>query len=206
MHRISLIFSFTIALLGWTLSSHAMIRKPKPKALTANIGFTNITFDGVNNSDFSAFNHFHLDFSFLRYPKLKWYRYGLGVNVTPDLAFKNVVWSNGTSGNYLVSLQNIYFNFGGYFKKRFLWAVLYGYETVSFRGSPSAGAGKLNYFTPGFEFGFFWKQEGKLYFPIFLRYWQKPSRTIAFSNYPNDTMTAQPGHAIEVDIGVQYGF
>lgn len=205
MHRFFLVtIAMTIVSLG-PICAQASIRKPRPKVLAASAGYTNVTFAGVNNSDFSAFHHYHVDFSFHRFPKMQWYRYGFGVNITPDLTFKNVVWSNGSKGNYLVTLQNIYLVLGGY-RKQFLWGFLAGYESISWKGTPNAGASKLSYFTPGFELGWFFHQEGKFTFPAFIRYWQKPERKLTFETYPNDPLSARSGHAIEVDIGVHYGF
>lgn len=204
MHRF---FKFLIISMLSSLAPVALAAggKPKPWGLAANIGYTNISFAGVSGSDFSGFTHYHLDFSILRFKKNSWQWFGLGFNMTPDLNFKDVRWRDGSTGNYLASFQTSYAFWGGN-HKRFRWALLAGIESISWKGNPSAGASKPTYFTPGIQLGWAWKQVKNSTFPLYLRYWQKPARKITFSNYPDDSLEARAGSAIEFDVGVHYGF
>ena len=205
MHRFFRVWLFVLICSSCFETMAANIRRPKPWGLSANLGYSEISFSGVTGADFSAFKHYHIDLALLRFPKGSWQWFGLGLNLVPDLSFKDVRWNDGSSGNYLSSFQTIYGFWGGH-HKAFRWAFMVGNETMSWKGSPETGANKPTYWTPGLMVGWIWKQKNQLNFPLYFRYWQKPERTLKFSQLPNDSINAKSGAAYELDVGVHYGF
>lgn len=179
--------------------------KPKPLALETQLGFTNISFSGIRGSDFSSFNHYVLDFSLQYFRQKGWQWFGVGTSLIPGLAFKNVRWSDGNYGNYTVSFQNSYLFFGGAHGK-FRWALLGGYETITWTGSPTSNPSKPNYFNNGFFVGWDWYQKGQWSFPLYFRYWRKPRRQITFGQFPSEPIYAQAGSEFDITIGAHIGF
>jgi hypothetical protein len=179
--------------------------KPKPWGISVAAGYTNLAFSGVTGSNFSAFNHYNWDFALHYFRQKGWQWFGLGTTQVPNLTFKNFLWTTGTSGNYSASFQTNYIFAGGAHKK-FRWALLAGYESITWKGSPSSGPSKPEYFTTGLLMGWEWKTKGRMSFPIYGRYWKKPFRKITFAEFPDDTINAQPGTAFDLSMGVHFGF
>ncbi len=204
MHRIfpTLIFILVNLYLHplWSASG-----KPKPWGLALNLGCTNISFSGVSGSDFSSFTHYQWDFSIQHFRQKGWQWFGLGSTQIPGLAFKDVRWSDGNYGDYSATFQTYYAFVGGAHGK-FRWALLGGYESITWKGSPASGPNKPNYFTNGVLMGWDWKQKGRFNFPIYMRYWRKPHRQVTFINYPSDSVNANPGSEFDISMGVHFGF
>jgi hypothetical protein len=154
----------------------------------------------------SNFTHFDSIYYGLRLTH-SWgiWNHGLEYSVNYGSNVNQFTLGDNTKGNYQLDFQRVNLLLG-FTVNAFAMHLIVGYETVGWSGSPQLKSETTSFLQYGIDLSYDLPVTPKIRSPIMLTILGHPERKFVFTNYQQDSLTAQSGVEVQIGTGLAVEF